>query len=659
MTGLIPALLLALFGAWCGTFAWGTSSAASAAAALSLLGMLFWTGAPWRDPLRLGRAGRLLPLALWIAVAASCWASPVPRAGRVAVILLPAFLGLPGAVARCWRREADRRLGLRALAVAVAGISLWAFLDWALLGTPRASMPLGHHNLLAAWLVILLPVAVLPAREPGPWRFAGLAAGGMAILAVLASRSLMGFAALALEALVGVAMRARPRQRRGWAVLLALALLVSFVQFPRIVRIATGEDPSARARAVYWAAGLDGFLAHPLLGWGPGSAAWTSAAFLEPIPTVNPWGESVGELHSLPLELGYELGFTGLAFAVGLTVLFFVRRLGEREEGRDPALLAGGLLGLGGGALAALGSGAVAITALPLAAAVAAGAALAGSGRGKARGEPPWPLRIYAAAALIALFPLELARWRYDRAVTVDAAGLGGAAEAELAVAMRLDPQFPLYPMRLALLKARKPGGAPAAAEVALRAAEKGRAVPSLWLVAGILGRSGRRSALDRACVLDPLNPFAPFYEMLAGGPDAPAYGAQALLAEPRLATAIFWEKNPALFSRSLEALRAWPGVDAGWKEALLAAIPSLTRRGPARKVELLIDDVEDRDVISLPVFRRRPWPAAWGLIDVRRNDWERLRLPPAAASKGTSPDFLHRSPCLSRSPRGQILLTQ
>jgi len=666
MAGLIPSLLLALFGAWCGTFAWGASSPAGAAAAFSLLGVLLWTGAPWRDPLRLGSAGRLLPPALWVAVAASCFSSPVPRAGWLAVLLLPAFFVLPAAVASCWRREADRRWGLRTLALAVAAISLWALLDWALLGTPRAAMPLGHHNLLAAWLAILLPLAVLPAREGGPWRFAGLAAAGLGILAVLASRSLMGFAALGVEALLGLlGARIQPRKLRWWAVLLPLALLVSFFQLPRLVRIATGEDPSAQARAGYWAAGLEGFTARPLLGWGPGSAAWTSAAFLDPVPRVNPWGESVGELHSLPLQLGYELGFTGLALALGLTVLFFARRTAEREEGRDPALLASGLLGLCGGALVSLGSGAIAVTALPLAAAVAAGAALAGSGRGKNRRGSPLPVRLYAGLALLALLPLEAARWHYDRALTADGAGLGSVAEAELGAAMRLDPLFPLYPLRLALLEARKAGGERAASELALRAAEKGRAVPSFWLVAGVLGRSAKRPwaqpALERACALDPLNPFAPFYEMVSGRqePEGPLYGAQALMAEPRLAAAVFWERNPALLQRSLAALRAWPGVDAGWKEALLAAVPSpSTRQGPVSRVELLID-TDARESLSLPVFRRRPWPARWGLLEVRQSALGRLDLPPAAASKGTSPDFLSASPCLRRSPRGQVLLTR
>jgi O-antigen ligase len=663
MAGFAPPLLLALFGAWCGTF-WGVSSLAGAAAAASLLGGVFWIGAPWRDPLRLGRAGRLLPPALWIAVAASAFASPVSRAGWVSVLLLPTFLALPGLVERCWRREEERRRGLRALAVVVTGISLWALFDWLILGTPRPAMPLGHHNLLAAWLVLLLPLAVVPAREAGSWRWTGFAAGGLAVLAVLASRSLMGFAALALEALLAFGGRARPRLRRWWAVLLALALLVSLVQLPRILGIVAGEDPSARARAAYWTAGMKGFMARPFLGWGPGSAAWTVSAFLDPVPQVNPWGEAIGELHSLPVQIAYETGFTGLLLALGLTVVFFARRIAEREEGRDPALLAGGLLGLAGGAVASLGSGALAVTALPLAAAVAAGAALAGSGRGKMRPEAPWPLRIYAAAAMLALLPLELARWRYDRAAAADALGRHRAAEADLESAMRLDPAFPLYPMRLALLRARNQAGRAEGAEIARGAARKGGAIPVLWLTAGVLGSSAARpwarSALEKACALDPLNPFPPFYSMArdAVGNDAPAYAAHALLAEPRFAAALLWERNPVLFQRALVLVRTWPEVDAGWKEALLARVPAPgARKGLVEGVALRID-LEREQTISLPVFRRRPWPARWELVKVRSDLWHSLQLPPAAASQGTSVRFLHAAPCLRRSPRGRLLLT-
>src|SRR4051812_15576371 len=536
MYGFIPPLLLALFGAWCGTFAWGPSWQASAAGALALLGSLLWIAPSWRDPLRLGSAGRLLPWALWIAAAASAWASPVPRAGWVALILLPAFLVLPAVVERCWRREEDRRRGLRALALTVAGVSLWALVDWLALGSPRPAMPLGHHNLLAAWLVILLPLAVLPAREPGPWRFLGLAAGGLAAGTVLASRSLAGCAALGVAALLALGLRTgRSRQWRAWLALLAAALLLSLLQLPRVSRIVAGADTSAQARGAYLAAGVQGFQARPLLGWGPGAVPWTAAAFLDPVLRANPWGESVGDLHSLPVQLGYELGLTGLLLVGGIGVLFSVRRVAEREEGRDPALLLGGLLGLGGGAVAALGSGAVAVTALPLAAAVAAGAALAGSGRGKER-SPRLPVRIYALAALAALAPLELARWHYDRGRIADSLGKPRVAEAELAAAARLDPRFPLYPMRLALLRARRPEERGPAAALALGAARLGGAAPSLWLVAGVLGYAAQEpwagTALEKACALDPLDPFPPFYAMLVrrAESDAPAQGAQALL---------------------------------------------------------------------------------------------------------------------------------
>jgi hypothetical protein len=372
----------------------------------------------------------------------------------------------------------------------------------------------------------------------------------------------------------------------------------------------------------------------------------------------------VGELHSLPLQLAYELGITGLLLVLAILVLFFARRTVERQEGRDPALLAAGLLGLGGGAIASFGSGALAVTALPLAAAVAAGAALSGSGRGKARPESPWPARIYAVAALLALVPLELARWRYDRAAAADFAGRTKIAESELAEAIRLDPDFPLYPMRLALLRNRGTGDR-ANAELARQGAEMGRAVPSLWLVAGVLGYSARSpwagAALDTACGLDPLNPFPPFYRLLAapGGAEAPAYGAHALLAEPRLAAATFWQRHPALLSRTLEALRRWPAVDDGWKQSLFASVPPLEGSpGPIDWLALEID-TQGEETLSLPVFRRRPWPARWRLVQVRAEALSRLGQPPATAVPGVSAQAFASVPCRRRSPREQDLLTR
>jgi O-antigen ligase len=628
MARFLPALLLALFGLWCGTFAWGATFPGWTAACVALLGSLLWAGADWKDPLRLGAAGRFLPLALWVAVAASGWASPVSRAGKVGVLLLPAFLLLPGVVARCWGREADRRQGLRAIAAVVAAVSLWALIDAWVRG-PRAAMPLGHHNLLAAWLVILLPLAVAPVRERGAWRVLGWTAGALGAAAILASRSLLGTAALVVEAGFALAALGPARRRRWMAAFLGLVALAGIAfQVPRLSRIATGEDLSARARAVYYEAAWEGLRERPILGWGPGSTAWTAAAFLDPVPGVRPAREVVGELHSLPLHLGYETGVTGLLLALATVVLFFWRRLSDLGNSPDPLPITAGLIGLAGAGVAFLGTGALSVTALPVALAVAAGAAIQEPARSSSL-----PARVYAVVAGLALLPIGLALWHYDRAIGGDR---GQRARTELTRAVQLDPGFPLYRMRLALQDGN--------AQAALAAAEDGRAVVPFWLIAGVLGDSAGRPwasrALARACTLDPLDGLPPFYLMLAdpAARDAPLHGAHALLTEPQLIAAAFWKDHPDLLAGTLEAVRVWPGVNPGWREALIAAAPR-ARQGPLVQLVLEIDTVPSLS-LSLHAFRRRPWPMVWPVVSVDQDMAERLRVPAATVLPETSADL-------------------
>lgn len=645
MPGLIPPLLLLLFGAWCGTFAGSAGFAGSTAGILALLATLAAVGTPWPDPLGLGRLGRVIPGALWIAAAVSAWRSPVPRASWMVLILLPAFLMIPGAVARCWSREVDRRLGARAVAVLTSVVSLWALIDWRVRDLPRVAMPLGHHNLLATWLVILLPVALAAAREPGFWRWVGLAGGFLPAVTILATQSLAGNLALAAEALVALVVLARTR--RSWVIglLVLVAGLGLFAQRARMASILAGTDLSMQGRVVYYKGAWAGFLARPGLGWGPGSAAWTAPAFFQPVPGVSPVGESVGELHSLPLQLAYEVGAVGLALAMALAVAFLVRRLKGGSE--DPTFRLAGLTGLLGAAVASLGSAALAIQALPLAAAVAAGASLAGE---QASTVSRRPVLIYGALALLALAPLQAARWLYDRAVSEAVAGRNDGAREALRRAVRIDPLFPLYRMRLALLE-----GYP---QSALQAARDGRAVPTLWTVAGLLGAGAE--SLDAACALDPLNPFPPFYRMALEplAPAAPLQGARALLAEPRLAAATFWEERPDLLARSVEAVRRWPGVDAGWKETFLASLPTpAERHGETARLQLEIDATPDL-ALSLHTFRRHPFPVAWPLVPLRIEPLARLDLPPATSLRGTPADtFSLGCPAQGRSPAGQRLL--
>ncbi|HJX26423.1 MAG TPA: O-antigen ligase family protein, partial [Thermoanaerobaculia bacterium] len=588
------------------------------------------------------------------ATAASAALSAVSRAGMVGVLLLPAFLGLPGAVARCWRGEVERRVGLRALAGVVAAVSLWALLDRFVLGAPRAAMPLGHHNLLAACLVPLLPLALLPVRERGAGRFLGMAAGGLGVVAVVASGSLTGAAGVGVAALV---LAGPAVQRRGWLWIIPIAILALLLtlQAPRLLRILRGEDTSARARAVYFEAGREGFLARPFLGQGPGSVPWTASLFLDPAPGVNPWGEAVGELHSLPVQIAYELGACGLLLTLGLAGLFAARRLGEVRTMAglgDAGLVRAALGGLAGGAVALLGTAALPVLALPLSLALAAGAALAGRGWETLEAGSRAVARGYVVVAALALAPLLAAHALYERALAAELAGRRAVARERLAEAVRLDPAFPLYRMRLALLHETGEPARRAAAEMARRAAEDGHGVEVLWTVAGILGQVADRpwapAALQTACALDPLSPLPPWFGMLADPAAAAASrrGAHAVLADPRLAAAILWEDHPTLLPRVLGEVERWPGIDPVWRRNLLETVPSPLGAAGGREWLALSLDVDPRESVSLFTFRRRPWPAQWPVVALGSLALDHLHSAPATSSPVTPEEAFDPAVC-------------
>ncbi|MEO8275850.1 MAG: O-antigen ligase family protein [Thermoanaerobaculia bacterium] len=657
---IFPALLLACFAFWCGTFT-GAAAFPSAAFGQGLLLAAALLGAfAWRDPLRLGTAGRWIPWALFAAAALSLALSPVARAGRVAMILLPAFLLLPAFVARCWTDERRRAIGLAAWSAVVAATAVASIVAQVRQGTSRTAMPLGHHNLLAIFLVTTLPVAALALRRrrssdenDRPERRLAFAAALIAVVSGVAAlaltRSFLAGSSLALLALLGAARFERARHLVLGLALLALAMLV-----PRAAAIVEGRDSSSSVRQVYLRAGWEGALARPFYGWGPGSTAWTLAEHLRPIPGVNPPGEVVGEMHSLPVELAYELGFPGLALATALAALFLLRRWQRREGAVDRGLLEAGAAGVAGYLLASLGGAQLAVTALPLAAMLAAGAALAGegvTGELRPRARASFPVWIYVAVALGVLLPLTRAQALYERAARLRTRD---QVAPLLARATELDPDFALYRARWAWS-----ANAPIAerAESAVAAARLAPGVAALWLRAGALAlEAGRtdlaRIALTRALALDPLNGFAPF-ELAPIAGDGIDCAARALLAEPRLAAATSWRGHEADRVATMQRIESWPGIDPGWKEAVLrqaaAVAPSSALSPPAvgpgsgdgngpsatssREVELAAQlDTTPALAVSLHLFRRSAWPADAARIRVERAGVRLMKVPSAAA---------------------------
>lgn len=640
MRALLPAALLALFGGWCGTFYYGASAPAVIVGHLLLLGAAAWAWRGW-DPLRLGpRAKALAPL-LWLWLVLTMRASPVPRAGWLAVALLPAFLALPAAVARCWDTPEARRRGIFAVAMVAGAVGAVALIGAAEQGSARAAQPLGNAVVLGGFLAALAPLVLAAAkRESDAGR--QLVAGSLVLvlLGVLATRSIAAVAALAVGAAVALA-----RGRRRW--LLVPLIAGGVLLGPRLVRVVAGHDGSMQARESYWRGGLGGIAERPLVGWGPGATAWTLAPHVEPRPGANPPGEVPADLHSLPLQLGYELGLPGLAIAAVLAVAFVRARRREAAAPDAEDLRRAGLAGLAAGATALVAGPTLMTTAPWVALALAAGAALAGGG-GRVEGaaaaspllatdtaaadssapiaQPPRAWRrdppvgwLYAAVALLLLAPLDIAHACYD------AARRGGPARAAswMAVATELDPEMPLYRARLGWL----------AADAARRRIELERAaagapgVAALQLAAGWAAQVSAAPARDAeaqlaaACNADPLTGAAPFLLASAqpDAPNAPRLAARAILADPPLLAAIDFEARPELLAAALREVGTWQGIDAGLRQAIVDIAGSLPspRSGPIGRRGVVIDQERDTSA-SLNAFRRLPWPQTLGFIVVR-----------------------------------------
>ena len=663
----LPALLLALFLCWSGGFHGGAGGVAALAGHVALVGVAGWGWRGW-DPLRLGRGGRALSPLLWLLMLASCRLSPVTRAGWVAVALLPLLLAVPAAVARAWAGGEQRRRGMAAVAVVAGATAGWALVAWVMAGAAgAAAQPLGHHLLLGAVLATLLPISLASALAAGPTPASGrpgawAARGGAALVA--AALLATGSASAVVAAALGCALVLAGRRRAvAWLLVPAAAAVAAVVLLPRLLGPAV--DPSLAARLVYWRGALAGLAERPLLGWGPGSTAWTLPLHLRPIPGVTPPGEVVGDAHSLPLQLAYELGIAGSAAAALVAALFFARRW--REGAWGDGLGRAGLAGLASGLVALLAGPTLGTLAPWVALAVAAGAALASTapaapgndrnpGSTSATGSPhssaaaaAAPTRrreapagwLYAALAILLLLPLDLAHVLYDAARRAPPQ----RARELLLRASAFDPEHPLYHLRLGWL----PSVPPAARLGALRtAALAAPGVGAIQLAAGAAafeaGKGGRAELL-RACATDPLDGMAPL--LLAFGspqaPEAPALAARAQLATPALAAAVEFERRARLWGESRRLVWEWPGVDPGYARALLEATRDLPREGPVAPLQRRMDE-RPATALSLVAFRRLPWPAALAAVPVRLAAARAVRAPSAAALPITGEEAFPKS---------------
>lgn len=296
---------------------------------------------------RIGSISTWLLVYLAIALIATGF-SPVPIAAAKGLIKLLSYLGVYALLNQLLRQRSawwDRLvaallsggllssvLALRQLYGPTEELAGWADPNSVADGTIRIYGPLGNPNLLAGYLVPILPLALVALVR---WRGWGqrLFAGSTLVLATAAtlfSYSRGGWLGMlaALGVVLLLVLLRRIRHWPGlWRRLLPLALLLVAVALiaiaatqvepirTRIASLLAGRgDSSNNFRINVWMASLAMVHDRPWLGIGPGNAAFNSIYPLYQQPRFNALSA-----YSVPLEILVETGIPGLIATAGLS----------------------------------------------------------------------------------------------------------------------------------------------------------------------------------------------------------------------------------------------------------------------------------------------------------------------------------------------------
>ncbi len=350
-------LLCLLLGTVSGSASWLREAGMHALVVLALGAAFLAARRQERWPLVGGLFEPLLAL-LFLVLAAGAWQSPCAgRSWRMLVLLASATAAFY--LAASAGADRDRTLLWSVLPATGAAAALVGLAAYALRWTPRVSAPLGHHNYMAGFLLLHLPLAAeaAAAARSRAARVFWYAAVMAQALAIFLTGSLAGVAVLAGLALFAAWGRIRKRDALARpsspaalhapgqasrpapqiAALVALLLLAGFgallfrwSRSPVIsalrLRVAAiaGErrDPSLSLenRLRYLRTSLAMAAAHPLIGSGLGAVPLTASLYREQKPGFIPPGEALRHLHNLPANLLAETGALGLSAALLLAL---------------------------------------------------------------------------------------------------------------------------------------------------------------------------------------------------------------------------------------------------------------------------------------------------------------------------------------------------
>ena len=339
--------------------------------ACGLLWLLWSVSTP---PGRLGAISSWLLLILAVAVISTGW-SPVPMAAAQGLLKLLSYVGVFALIRRLlitnhlwWDRLLaalltggllSSVLALRQLYASTEELARWADPASISAGTIRIYGPLGNPNLLAGYLLPLIPLAVVALLRWRGWgrRIFAAITGLLGAAAVVFTYSRGGWlgllAALAVLVLL-LLMRSTAQWPPLWRRLVPLGALflggllvvVAATQLEpirtRVVSLLAGRgDSSNNFRINVWLAAIAMVQDRPWLGIGPGNDAFNSIYPLYQQPKFNALSA-----YSVPLELLVEMGVPGLLASCGLLISSI--RAGLHLEGSAGLIAIGSLAAITG-----------------------------------------------------------------------------------------------------------------------------------------------------------------------------------------------------------------------------------------------------------------------------------------------------------------------
>ena len=341
---------------------------------ITAAGLLWLLWSLCSPPGRIGPISRWLLVILAVACISTGW-SPVPLAAAKGLLKLLSYLGVYALLCRLlisnprwWNRLLaalltggllSSVLALRQLYASTEELARWADPGSMSTGTIRIYGPLGNPNLLAGYLLPLVPLAVIALMRwqgLGQKMFAGLT-GVLSAAAVVFTYSRGGWlgllatlAVLVLLLLLRSTTHWPPLWRRlvplGVLLMGGVLVVLAATQLEpirtRVVSLVAGRgDSSNNFRINVWLAALEMVQDRPWIGIGPGNNAFNSIYPLYQQPKFNALSA-----YSVPLELLVEMGIPGLLACCGLLISSV--RAGLRFDGESGLIAIGSLAAMSG-----------------------------------------------------------------------------------------------------------------------------------------------------------------------------------------------------------------------------------------------------------------------------------------------------------------------